>query len=79
MTRIDTATLEHEVTTSSLTANISLLLSIVSVILTGLCLYFVMGYTINLSSKPLNTTGSALGGDAVGLRKALLEHEYEKV
>ena len=54
-------------------------LLIVSVLMSGLCLYFLLGYSIDLKSLSSSTVASTKIDSSVGIRKVLLDLEYEKV
>lgn len=57
-------------TKSSVSNGVLVFVLLLSLIMNALCLYFVMGYSLSLTPQT---------DDSFGIKKALLEMEYEKV
>ena len=58
---------------------ITLILVILSLLLNALCLYFLMGYSFSIKSLLTGTSKNTQTDSSVGIRKVLLDLEYEKV
>ena len=54
-------------------------LLIVSVLMSGLCLYFLLGYSIDLKSLSSSANIDTKIDSSIGIRRVLLDLEYEKV